>query len=160
MNIDAMPGSMESFTRVRPRDTNIEAAISNNGGFLHYYMFNEPALNCFSAELAAGRDGLSWYKVQEVRQIETITLEEVLDRHLPTSQAIDFLNVDVEGMDLEVLQSNNWIKHRPRVVLTEDLERTSLDTVLESPVATFMRDQGYSLSCKTVLTLIFELKAH
>ena len=45
VNIDAMPGSMEKFKKIRPRDINLEFAISNKNGTLVYHMFNEPALN-------------------------------------------------------------------------------------------------------------------
>ncbi|MHC5939488.1 FkbM family methyltransferase [Nostoc sp.] len=30
------------------------------------------------------------------------------NQYLPLNQEIDFLSVDVEGSDLQVLKSNNW----------------------------------------------------
>ncbi|MCW5198180.1 hypothetical protein VU06_00335 [Desulfobulbus sp. F3] len=52
INIDAMPRSMELFNKIRPRDINIEAAISDEKVELTYYMFDEPALNTLSKESA------------------------------------------------------------------------------------------------------------
>ena len=52
INIDAMPNSMRLFNEIRPRDTNLEIPISDKKQKLKYYMFNEPALNGFSKELA------------------------------------------------------------------------------------------------------------
>ena len=40
INIDAMPNSMKRFNRSRPRDINIEKAISENEKILKYYGFN------------------------------------------------------------------------------------------------------------------------
>jgi len=35
-------------------------------------------------------------------------LDEILEKYLPKDQKIDFLSIDVEGMDLNVLRSNNF----------------------------------------------------
>ena len=52
INIDALPGSMKVFKKFRPRDTNLEIAISEKEQNLTYYMFNEPALNGFSKSIS------------------------------------------------------------------------------------------------------------
>src|SRR3989304_3055726 len=57
INIDAMPGSMRPFQEARPRDINLELAISDERRVLTYYEFNEPALNGFDPELARRRAG-------------------------------------------------------------------------------------------------------
>src|SRR5688500_4139273 len=48
INIDAMPNSMKLFNRLRPRDINLELAISKKSEELTYYLFNTPQLNGFS----------------------------------------------------------------------------------------------------------------
>src|SRR5713226_7824178 len=48
INIDATPGSMEAFKRIRPRDCNLEMPIGSRKQTLTYYMFEEPAFNGFS----------------------------------------------------------------------------------------------------------------
>ena len=52
INIEAMPGSMEEFRRVRPHDTNIEALVSLDRGSVPFFVFNESALNTTSVKLA------------------------------------------------------------------------------------------------------------
>src|ERR1700690_3428270 len=47
LNIDANPGSMRLFKQIRPRDINVEAAVSSTPQELTYYSFNDPALNTF-----------------------------------------------------------------------------------------------------------------
>jgi len=154
INIDAMPGSMDSFNKRRPRDINIEKAVSDDKRLLTYYAFNEPALNGFSPEISMQVDGHENYRLMFKKEMETTTLEEILDRHLPKDQGIDFLSVDAEGLDFAVIRSNNWSKHRPRAVLVEILE-TTLEALTQNEIALFLRQRGYTLYAKCVNTVIF-----
>ena len=47
------------------------------------------------------------------------TLAEVCEQHVPDGQTIDFLKVDVEGHEREVIRGGDWSRWRPRVVLVE-----------------------------------------
>ena len=155
INIDAMPGSMRIFQRLRPRDINIEMGVAKVPGSLDYYVFNEPALNGFSVDLSRERDKSdNNYYVKDVVKIDVCTLEQILDKHLSFNE-IDFMNVDVEGLDLDVLQSNNWTKYRPSYVLAEIL-RSSLHELDQDTVVKFMREQGYVVFAKQVNTVIFK----
>ena len=157
INVDAMPGSMIAFNRMRPRDINIEKPVSNKKQLLTYYAFNEPALNGFSKELSEERDGKGSYFVKFTKDIETSTLEEILDDNLPKVQSIDFLSIDVEGLDFNVLRSTNLEKYHPKVILVEILN-SSLADIQISKIYQFLTDAGYELYAKTVNTVIFKHK--
>jgi len=154
INIDAMPNSMKLFNKLRPKDINIEKPVSDTKQFLTYYAFNEPALNGFSKELSDERDGKGGYFIEFTKEIETLTLEEILDESLPDNQSIDFLSIDVEGLDFNVLKSNNFKKHRPKVVLVEILG-SSLNTIFESEITKYLSEYGYDVYAKAVNTVIF-----
>jgi FkbM family methyltransferase len=154
INVDAMPGSMEAFRKLRPRDCNVEALISNKSGSVKYYLFNDFAMNTCDAELARQRDGLAHFRLTGTRTLQPQSLSAILEKHFPAGREIDFMSVDVEGWDLDVLESNNWQKFRPAIVLIEDC-LLSMDHALESPGARFLRQRGYALFAKTVNTLFF-----
>ncbi|MFB8790194.1 MAG: FkbM family methyltransferase [Potamolinea sp.] len=154
INIDAMPNSMKLFHKTRPKDINLERAISDIRQTLTYYAFNEPALNSFCKDLADTYRKLN-YELAFEKEIQTYTLSQILDEYLPLNQTIDFLSIDVEGLDYQVLNSNNWEKYRPAVVLVEDLQQASIDEANQSKVACFLREYNYVLYCKTANTLIF-----
>jgi FkbM family methyltransferase len=155
INIDAMPGSMGPFNRMRPRDINIEVGIGNQNANLEYHFFNEPALNGFVKQLAQSRHQAdNPYKIIDTKPIEVRPLWQVLDEHLPVNQGLDFMNIDVEGLDLDVLRSSNWTRYRPRYVLAEILE-TSLSEIQKHEVAVFMSSVGYCIYAKCVHTAIF-----
>ena len=157
INIDAMPNSMGLFNKIRPRDTNLEIPISDKKQKLKYYMFNEPALNGFSKELAEKRDGKDNYKIISEKNLETSTLEEIFEKHLPHGQEIDFLSIDVEGLDLQVLKSNNWRRFRPKCVLVEILG-SSINDVTNSKEYKYLAGFEYEIFAKAVNTVIFRRK--
>jgi FkbM family methyltransferase len=155
VNIDATPGSMRMFNQVRPRDINIEAAVANEIKLLTFYEFNDPALNGFSKEIADGRENYKGWKIIRERQIRTTTLVNLLSHYVQVGQVIDFLSVDVEGMDYEVLLSNDWSRFRPSVVLAEDGDAELGGMGADSKIVKYMTDIGYRWCCKTPLTLFF-----
>ncbi len=155
INIDAMPGSMTRFRRFRRRDINLEIPISNEGAVLTYYEFNEPALNSFSRELSIGRQNKNdGYFIQREARLQTFTLGEILDKYLPMNTSIDFLSVDVEGFDFEVLKSNEWDKYRPTVVLVEILGSNWLD-VESNEIVRYLKQYDYILFAKALYTVLF-----
>jgi FkbM family methyltransferase len=155
LNVDAMPGSMARFEASRPGDINLQAAIAEVEETLTYFVFNEPALNGFDPELAAGRDGVNGFRIVDRVEMRTRTLADVLDATLPERQPIDFMSIDVEGYDLPVLRSSNWERYRPTFVLAEDSGTGNVAGALASQVTAFMAAQDYELCAKAVHTKFY-----
>lgn len=155
INIDANPAAIAAFNRSRSSDTNICAGISDVPGNMTFHLFNEPALNTFDAALAAERVALPGYRLVDRINVDVRRLDEILTASLPAGQTIDFLSVDVEGLDLQVLRSNDWTRFRPKVLLVEarciDLPQLSND-----PACAFALSVGYRPAAKTVNTVVFE----
>jgi len=152
LNVDATPGSMDAFRRARPRDRNVEAAVAGASRTITFFAFDESALNTFDPAAVESAKAAG-YRVVEERELRTTTLAELLHEHLP-GRRIDFLSVDVEGLDAEVLGSNDWDAFAPEVVLTETLDQGFGD-VQASPVGRILGGHGYELLSKTVNTAIF-----
>ena len=155
INIDAQPGSMLLFNKERARDINLEIPVAEKEEDLVYYIFNEPALNGFSKEISEQRDGINAWKIVKEINLRTLPLSAILDRHLPPGQPIDFLTIDVEGLDLSVLKSNNWDKFRPSIVVVEDLKNLPLAEISDGEVYNYLKSKGYYLAAKSFYTLIF-----
>ena len=154
INIDPLPGSMKIFKKIRPRDINLEIAVSIKEQELTYYMFNEPALNSFSKTIAMQHQN-DHYKIEKMIKVPSLPLSKILANHLPKRQIIDVLNVDVEGLDLEVLKSNDWRIYRPKIILVEILH-SGLSTIKTEPIYIFLEKMGYSLVSKLLHTCIFK----
>lgn len=148
INVEARPGSKKLFDKVRPRDINLETGVSRERGEMTYYFIGEDSpMNSFSPEFLKQIQMLE-HVTSEI-SIPTLPLAEILERHLTKGQAIDFLNVDVEGHDLEVLESNDWKRFRPKVVVVED---EGLDPQ-QSEIVRTMKDHGYELCAQNVIIL-------
>lgn len=156
INIDAAPGSMKPFNVFRPRDINIESAISSRTDPIYFSIFNEPALNSFNASNFQGSN--TEYKESKKVKLKPRTLKSILDEYLPDRQVIDFLSVDVEGEDLNVLKSNDWDKFRPKLIAIEE-RGFDIQDLEKSEIFTFLRTQGYILKAKTLNTLLFVLSS-
>jgi FkbM family methyltransferase len=155
INIDSNPDAIKAFRRDRPNDINICVGVSDIAGDLLFHVFNEPALNTFDSGVAADRVRLHGYRVVETRSVPVRRLDDLLTEHLPPDKAIDFMSVDVEGMDLSVLRSNDWGRFRPRILLVEAHER-AVSAAEHDPVNVFAVAAGYQLIAKTINTLIYE----
>ena len=155
INIDARPGSMRLFRRFRPDDVNLEVGISEQPTSLEFFVFAEPALNTFDETLAVDRQKQGWALTGRTT-VTCMTLAQVLDQHLSRlgADAIDLLTVDAEGLDLQVLKSNDWRRFRPRAIVVEILE-SELDQVTRSPTAAFLKNVGYTPSAKLYNSVVF-----
>jgi FkbM family methyltransferase len=157
INIDAAPGSMNEFRRLRPDDINLECLISDNAEARRFYLFNEPALNTGEPALAKERDEQqSQYNVIGTTILKPRTLASILKEHLPPGRRIDLLNVDVEGLDLDVLRSNDWHRFRPTVILAELLSDTQA-TRTGGAAGEFLESMGYRMTSRFYNTALFQM---
>jgi FkbM family methyltransferase len=155
ISIDPRPGFAQEFMKARPGDIAIEAAVAQTPGQLTYYMFDEPALNGFDAQLSTDRHNRSDYKIIGSQAIQMSRLDSLLHSHVPVNTKIDFMSIDVEGLDLEVLMSNDWQSIRPRFVLVEIFGKW-LSDILATDSAKYLAAQDYLPVSRTRHTVFFE----
>jgi FkbM family methyltransferase len=153
INVDALPGTKKLFRRMRSHDITIECGVGSSEGVLEYFLFNEPALNTFSEQEARRKEG-GRYRIVDTRQIPVVTLKQILDEHLPNGTQIDFMTIDAEGFDHEIISSNDWDCYRPSIVLVE-LLNTALQNLENHPTAQILNRYGYRAIAKTFNTYFF-----
>ncbi len=158
LNIDANPTTIQKFKKFRKRDINLNVGMGNENAVMKFYLCDAPAMNTFSEEVLKERMEKNLVKLVGEKQIQVRKLAEVLDEYLPKNQRIDFMDIDVEGFDLEVLQSNNWEKYRPTIILVEEFERNLESIQSESKIFQFLENQNYTMIAKTFSTFIFSDK--
>jgi FkbM family methyltransferase len=143
---------VEQHRKVRPNDTCVPVGIGCVPGARQYYQFDPPDYNTFDPLMAGKVRKLGVRPLGQVA-IPVRPLSDVLSDHLGTVD-LDLMSVDCEGLDLDVLQSNNWSRFRPSLLLVEDHAGT-LGNALNSPVALFVAAQGYVLVARLNYTSVF-----
>ena len=81
----------------------------------------------FKDNSAMGSIGGKRLRRQNLVKVKAITLEKILDEHCHTN--IDFLSLDTEGYELEILKGLNLNKYRPKFMLIEVYKKDYNDIV-------------------------------
>ncbi len=115
INIDASPKWAEKLRAQRPRDVNIEAAISDLSGPLTFYD-HIGGLGTTIESIARSHESLHRHEMVP-RLVATSTLTDVCAAHAPAQ--IHFLKIDVEGSEDSVLRSMDFGRFRPWILCIE-----------------------------------------
>jgi FkbM family methyltransferase len=119
LNIEPMPSLAENLTRERPRDLNLTIAVGAKPGRMALHVIEgQWGRSTLDGELADSyREDNAW-QVHDV-EVEVVTLADLLDEH---PGEVDFLKIDVEGAERDVIEGADWTRHRPRVIVVEATE--------------------------------------
>ncbi len=158
ITIEPMPDVAGEFRKMRPDDIHLTTGIGPKEETLEYYTFSEPAVNTFSKEFAQKFiDGeVPNCKFLGVRDIPVMPLSSVLDKNLAQGQHIDFFTIDTEGLDLAILQTNNWEKYSPDYILIEIHTEGGILDIPNGEVAGFLKEKGYQYVAQAMYTSMFK----
>lgn len=154
--IDPNPTVGDDFRFQRPRDTFLNCGIAGRRGAMTYFMHGNPVFNTFSPEVAAAlareaelREGAQREGRTLVQTIEVpiMTLDDAIESTgfaAKFSRGVDFLSIDVEGLEQEVLSGLSLRAVRPKIIITEHIRRRNDRCSLEElPVARLLDAHGY-----------------
>jgi FkbM family methyltransferase len=117
INIEPVFSVWEKLRDQRPRDVNLNIALSNEEGKLTFYdVASETTWSTLSAEI--GDHLRSRGMIVHPRETPVTTLARLCEEH--ADRPIDVLKIDVEGHEQEVISGGDWRRWRPRVVLVEN----------------------------------------
>jgi len=149
INIDISDFSIKLFKFLRPDDFNLNVAISNEEGEID--MFFQKKLS----QLSTIKENYAKNAFQGNilnKKILSRRLTSILDQSKYKDQKIDFLNIDVEGADFEVLQSLDLNKYSPELICIEVIEKD----LENSDVFNFLYKNRYKKIWSGVFSHIFK----
>lgn len=109
VNIDLSKFSVDLFKISRPKDINICCAISSKNKQIKF--FENSKINQQNSILFKGK------KLNQIKKIQSYQLNKILEKHKILK--FDYLNIDVEGAEFQVLQGFNLKKFRPKLITLE-----------------------------------------
>jgi FkbM family methyltransferase len=114
--VEPQPNLADLYPRLRPRDTSVCALIGTRSGLVDFHVFDAfHGLSTTSKQNAGVARSLG--ATCQTVQMPMISLAELCRKHGTTM--IDFLKVDVEGAEADVLVSGDWDNFRPKLVVVE-----------------------------------------
>src|SRR5262249_15942135 len=135
---------------VRPRDRHVEALVGAAVGEATFYLVDD--LHGFSTmiESHARAAQTQFGKSSQAITVPVTTLKDLCRQHAPA--ALDFLKVDVEGAEQDVLLNGDWQNYRPKVVVI-----TALAPYTRAPAwkrgNPVLKNPAYLSSCFNTYTL-------
>ena len=164
INIEANPYALSSFKRERPKDINLNYAVTKEKEEISFYLFGQEGSEWYGSSSTTDAEFKeSIEKEQNLVSKEIMVqgrrLDDILSMHLH-GQHIDFMNIDVENKELDVLESNDWSKYRPLVLAVEILPKPNgafemRHTLNSSPVVSFLEERDYICFSQTLFTWFF-----
>jgi FkbM family methyltransferase len=144
ITVEPNPWLAQLSRAVRPRDRHIEALVGAAAGEATFYLVEE--LHGFSTMIGSHAHAAraQFGKRSQAITAPVTTLRELCEQHAPST--FDFLKVDVEGAEQDVICNGDWRKHRPRIVLVEALAPFTLAPAWEAWEPTLI-EHGYRYVC-------------
>jgi FkbM family methyltransferase len=109
---------------VRPRDRRIQSLVGSAPGEATYYLVED--FHGLSTTVASHAEAArkEYGKAARPLSVPVATLAALCVEHAPA--VVDFLKIDVEGAERDVLAGNDWQRFRPKVVVVEALAPVTL----------------------------------
>jgi FkbM family methyltransferase len=117
INVEPTPSLCAQLNAARPRDVNLNIGISHKEGALTFY--ESPSISgwsTFSPGMAAHYRARGLFLAE--RTIPVVSLTDLFTRHV--DRPVDFLKIDVEGNEGDVIRGIDWNICRPRVMVIEN----------------------------------------
>ena len=146
INIDVNQFSIDLFNFLRPDDLNLLTAISDKEGEISfYYQKKFSQLNTTDKKIANEHFQGNFQE----RKVKCQTIQNILDQSRYKNRKIDFLNIDVEGAEMKVLETLNFEIYDPSLICIEILGYRELSEekreieIKHSKIYKFLENRGY-----------------
>lgn len=153
INIEANPELFQRFKRQRPNDVNLNVGIGPTASTALFYVMEDSTLSTFSESEANALIGFN-KKLKKKVSIEIQTVDFVLNKYW-NGEFPDFLSLDVEGLDFDIIKSINFAKSSPKVICIEASEYSPIGAgKRRHEVIDFLTAKGYAEYANTNLNAI------
>ncbi len=151
INIDLDKKNIDLFNFYRKRDLNLNFAISSQEGERDLFFYHDKsAINTVEKSVANYQRA----QVKEIKKVKTKTLNSIIENSKFNNLTIDFVSIDVEGHELDVIKGFDLKKYKPKVVIIEfldlslkklEIKNLNIKNFLKSEIYRYMVDKNYTL---------------
>ena len=160
INIDVNELSIELFDLTRKHDDNINLAISDKKTKIKlYYRKKINMLNTINKKLAK----IHFQNGFQQKIVNSDSLNSILSKSKFKNKKIDFLNIDIEGNELNALKTLNFKKYNPKLICIEihnheQMYNHQSDYLKRNPIYKFLDKKNYQVLWNNNFSYIFKKK--
>jgi len=160
INFDINYYSVKLFNFLRKRDLNIHSGISRKKSKLTMYYRKEiNMLNTLDEKIAK----IHFRNGYKKKNIQVNTLNFFISKKFKKLNKIDFINIDVEGHELDALKSLNFSTYKPQLICIEihnikKMYDTNYKYLKSNDVYNYLINKKYKVIWKNKYSFIFERK--
>ena len=160
INFDINHYSIKLFDFLRKRDLNIHSGISRKKSKLTMYYRKEiNMLNTLDEKIAK----IHFRNGYKRKNIQVNTLNFFISKKFKKLNKIDFINIDVEGYELDALKSLNFSTYKPQLICIEihnikKMYDTNYKYLKSNDVYNYLINKKYKVIWKNKYSFIFERK--
>lgn len=154
--IEPDPYLLKQIKRKRKRDVCLNIGISPDEAKTEasFYVLTTKTLNTFSYKEAQEYTKTGSQKIEKTMSIPVLSINSVIEKNFTSTP--NFLSIDVEGWDLEIIKSLDFEKYRPEVICietitySEDAQSSKIPEIID-----FVKSKGYLNYADTNINTIF-----
>ena len=159
MNIDLNPLTIDLFNFMRPKDININTAVSSEETEKTLFFLDESnTQNTLSENQLIFLKNHQNIKDEEItkKKIQTRRLDKILEEN--NFKDIDFVNLDVEGHELEVLKTVDFKKIKIKYICIEMIKYNDLSIDNSNQILKLLETNNFDQIKKFNFNYIFKNK--
>ena len=153
--IEPNPHFKRMWGSIRPRDKYLAIGCGIEESANLQIFHPSAASNTFSPDFAKEISHSQNYTITQTLTVPLRSLEEIVAEHVSRIKMPFLLDIDIEGMDYEVISSYNFPDgFRPIIILIEDKPPTGESTD-SNLIQNYLKSQRYRLVARTVVTAVY-----
>jgi FkbM family methyltransferase len=155
INIEPNPDQFRHFVIHRKGDVNLNMGVGIENGTLSYYKMNNPTMNTFDRDSAAELVEKHGFTIIEEIKMPVKNIRDII-KDYAGNQFPDFLSLDVEGLDEQILSQIDYVNNYPKIICVETIEYTHDGTGRKNQrLIDFLLSKNYMIYADTYINSIF-----
>lgn len=156
INIEPNIFLWKKLKKHRKKDINLNIGISDRVGELDFYKISPNAMSTFSEKEAYRLKNEYGYDIEDIKTIKVDIVNNIINKYC-NGIFPDFLSLDAEGLDEQILKSIDFERTAPIIIVTEtvDYSPTYKENLKRNDIISFMQSKGYIAYADTMINTIF-----
>jgi FkbM family methyltransferase len=154
--VEPDPDLFKAIAKARKNDLclNVGVGAYFEQKIAELYIMSSKSLNTFSKEEAERFSNSGTQTIKSIMKIPVISVNQIISEYF--NKFPNFISLDIEGLDFEVLKDFDFCKYRPQVfcvetlTYAEDATEKKLEDIIE-----FMQKKDYFVYADTYINTIF-----